>query len=80
MIAPSDDHIATSSDERLIMMANQIARFFATQPGDAAAQGAAAHLKAYWDPRMRARIQAHLAAGGAGLDPVARDAVAALKG
>ena len=78
MSASNEDHITTTSDERLVVMANQIARFFASQPGDAAA-GVAKHLAAYWDPRMRALIRAHVAAGGAGLDPIARDGVAALK-
>ena len=72
-----EGHIATTSDERLVIMANQIARFFASQPGDAAG-GAAKHIAAYWDPRMRARIRAHVAEGGAGLDPIAREGVAAL--
>lgn len=71
-------HITTTGDERLIVMANQIARFFASQPGDAAFTGVAKHIADFWDPRMRARIRAHAAAGGAGLDPIARDAVAAL--
>ena len=77
MSASDEDHIATTSDQRLVVMANQIARFFASQPGDAAA-GVAKHIAAYWDPRMRAHIRAHAAAGGAGLDPIARDGVAAL--
>lgn len=34
-----------------------------------------AHLKRYWDPRMRARIVEHLAGGGAGLTQHARAAV-----
>jgi formate dehydrogenase subunit delta len=58
---------------KLVTMANQIAGFFAAQRGDAAA-GAADHIAKNWDPRMRAGLAAHLAAGGAGLDPVARRA------
>lgn len=61
--------------DRLTKMANQIATFFDTQPGDAAAQGTAAHIKAYWDPRMRKAIRAHAEAGGAGLIPTALAAV-----
>ena len=56
--------------DRLIRMANQIATFFATQPGNAGAEGVAAHLNAYWDPRMRRAFLDHVAAGGAGLDPL----------
>jgi len=79
MTAPSD-HIATTSDERLVTMANQIARFFASQPGDTAVAGVAQHIADFWDPRMRAHIRAlAAAAGGAGLDPIARAAVERLK-
>lgn len=74
-----DTHIATTTEERLVYMANQIGRFFAAQGPDAAVAGVAKHIADFWDPRMRGRIRAHLAAGGAGLDPIARDAVAALK-
>ena len=59
---------------RLVTMANQIATFFATQPGDPA-KATADHLKSFWDPRMRKAIAAHVAADGAGLDPVALAAV-----
>jgi len=72
-------HIATTTDERLVYMANQIARFFASQPHDVGVAGVAKHIADFWDPRMRAKIRAHLAAGGQGLDPLARDAIADLK-
>ena len=62
------------NSERLVTMANQIAGFFASQPGDAA-KATAAHIRAFWNPRMRAGIRAHVEAGGAGLDPVALAAV-----
>ncbi len=56
--------------EKLVMMANQIGRFFASQPHTDATAGTADHIRKFWDPRMRSAILAHLAAGGAGLDPV----------
>jgi formate dehydrogenase subunit delta len=59
--------------ERLIYMANQIARFFAAQPEGAT--GAAGHLKSFWDPSMRAEIIAWRAGGGEGLEPLAAEAV-----
>jgi formate dehydrogenase subunit delta len=74
-----EPHIATSSLERLVYTANQIARFFASQTREDAAAGVADHLRKFWDPRMRHSIVAHLAAGGAGLDPIAREAVAKLQ-
>jgi formate dehydrogenase subunit delta len=61
--------------DRLVKMANQIATFFATQPGDEAARATAEHIRAFWDPRMRAGIAEHAAAGGEGLAPVALAAV-----
>lgn len=68
------------SAERLVQMANDIGHFFAAEPKrtDAIA-GIANHIQRFWDPRMRRQIAAHLAAGGAGLDDLAREAVASLK-
>lgn len=73
------DHIETTGDERLVYMANQIARFFAAQKHDAAVKGVAEHIAKFWDPRMRQHIRTHLAAGGAGLEPLAKEAIATLQ-
>jgi formate dehydrogenase subunit delta len=67
------------SPDRLVYMANQIGRFFQSQGPDKTVPGTAEHIRKFWDPRMRAAIFAHLDAGGAGLDPEVRQAVAALK-
>ncbi len=64
-----------SHDDKLIYMANQIGKFFAAQGGAAEVEN---HLRKFWDKRMRAAIVAHLAAGGEGLDPLAREAVSRL--
>ena len=64
--------------ELLIYMANQIGKFFISQPGDAA-DGVANHLRSFWDPQMRGEIIAWRAAGGEGLDPVCHDAVGRLE-
>jgi formate dehydrogenase subunit delta len=61
-------------------MANQIGKFFKSQPEAMAVASIADHLKKFWDPRMRKAILAHLAAGGQGLDPLALQAVGVLKG
>jgi formate dehydrogenase subunit delta len=74
-----EEHIETTSDERLVYMANQISRFFASQPHERAVQGVAKHIADFWDPRMRQHIRAHCEAGGAGLDLIAREAIAALR-
>ena len=60
--------------DRLVTMANQIAGFFAAQ-GAGAEAATADHIAKNWDPRMRAAILAHLSAGGAGLDTVAKAAI-----
>jgi formate dehydrogenase subunit delta len=66
--------------ERLVAMANDIASFFASEPDAAvAADQVANHLKRFWEPRMRAEITRHLAAGGAGLSPLARSGVERLR-
>jgi formate dehydrogenase subunit delta len=65
--------------EKLVYMANQIGKFFSSQGQEQAAAGTADHIRKFWDPHMRATIAAHLEAGGAGLDPVARLAVERLE-
>lgn len=62
-------------DAKMIRMANQIATFFRSQPGDQAAL-TAAHINDFWEPRMRAQLLAHLEAGGEGLDDLLRDGAA----
>jgi formate dehydrogenase subunit delta len=68
-----------SHDNKLVYMANQIGKFFASQGPEQAVTGTAEHIKKFWDPRMRAAIFAHLAEGGAGLDPNVRAALEKLK-
>ncbi len=67
------------SPDKLVYMANQIGKFFASQGPDKAVAGTAEHIAKFWDPRMRAAIIAHLAAGGAGLDPPVRTAIDKLR-
>jgi formate dehydrogenase subunit delta len=67
------------SPEKLVYMANQIGKFFKSQPEPMAVASIADHLRKFWDPRMRKAILAHLAAGGAGLDPLPLQAVGVLK-
>ena len=67
------------SPDRLIYMANQIGKFFESQGHGKAVPGIADHIHKFWDPRMRKAIFAHLDAGGTGLAPDVRDALATLK-
>jgi formate dehydrogenase subunit delta len=66
-------------DGRLVMMANQIGKFFTPQRGGDPIAAIADHLRKFWDPRMRAAIVAYLEEGGAGLDDPVREAVRRLK-
>lgn len=66
-------------DEKLVYMANQIARNFAAIGHEHAVAATADHLLAYWEPRMKARIFALAEARVDALTPIAAAAVAALK-
>ncbi len=56
--------------EKLVYMANQIATFFESQPQDTAADGVAAHINEFWEPRMRAQLFEILEQGDSGLKPL----------
>lgn len=62
------------SPDKMVRMANQIATFFKSQPGEEAAARIAAHLGDFWEPRMRRQLLDHIAAGGEGLDPLVTEA------
>ncbi|BDV33376.1 hypothetical protein SS37A_09050 [Methylocystis iwaonis] len=66
------------SVEKLVKMANQIGSFFGAQKIGAAA-GMAEHLRKFWAPHMRATISEHVSHGGAGLEPIAIEAVKILQ-
>jgi formate dehydrogenase subunit delta len=66
--------------QRLIHMANDIARFYRAEPDrEAAVNGVLTHLQRFWDPRMRREIRAHWEQGGADLDELVHTAVARLE-
>ena len=67
------------SPEKIVYMANQIGKFFAHQGADKAAAAVADHLKKFWSPSMRQAALKHLETGGAGFDPLVRQAVESLK-
>jgi len=60
-----------SPNDKLIRMASQMADFFRSQPG-APSEAVAAHINAFWTPRMRQDFVHHLE-GGAEADPIVRD-------
>lgn len=71
--------MTATNAQKLAMMANQIAGFFATQPGTSQAADVAAHLKAFWEPRMLQALYAQVDAGGEGLSPLVVEAVGRLR-
>ena len=64
-----------NSLDKLVYMANQIAKNFATMGLDSASAATADHIASFWDPRMRSMIFDRLEAGGQGLDPIAHAAI-----
>jgi formate dehydrogenase subunit delta len=76
----SSSQSSHSTNDKLVYMANQIGTFFKSQDTKTASTKVADHIIKFWDPRMRRAIIAYIdAGGGAGLDPVARQAVEELR-
>ena len=68
-----------STDDRLLYMANQIARNVASEGDDRAAQMVADHIRDFWDPTMRTRILNLSAIQPDALSPIAADAIGRLR-
>ncbi len=65
---------------RLAKMANEIGEFFAQSPDrEEAITAIAAHLRNFWEPRMRREIIEYARGGGAELKEVVRAAVLRLE-
>ncbi len=63
------------SPEKMVRMANQIATFFKSQPKEDASARVAAHIKDFWEPRMRKQLRDYVEQGGKGLDEIVLKAV-----
>jgi len=68
-----------SPADRLVYMANQIARNFGALHQRRASEAVADHIRMYWDPRMRGQIDALLDEDGSQLSEVARSAIEMLR-
>lgn len=68
-----------SPAEKLVYMANQIARNLETAGPEHAARQTAEHIIAFWDPRMKDMILRHFDTGGEGLSNIARAAIAEVR-
>lgn len=62
------------SPDKMVYMANQIANFFKTQADADRAGRVAAHLSDFWEPRMLAKLYAHVDQGGVGMDALVIEA------
>ncbi|MDZ5697115.1 formate dehydrogenase subunit delta [Chelativorans sp. M5D2P16] len=60
----------TSSEEKLVYMANQIAGFFQTMDDEEAVAGVADHINKFWEPRMRRQLFRIIERGCDGLKPL----------
>jgi formate dehydrogenase subunit delta len=63
-----------SPQDKLIYMANQIAKFMESKPADEGRTLFASHINDFWEPRMRRQLFTVLDAGGAGLRPLVLEA------
>jgi formate dehydrogenase subunit delta len=70
-----------SGDTNLVKMANDIANFFRSEPvREDAVAGIANHISKFWTPRMREKLESHLAQhGNAALDELPREALQRLR-
>jgi formate dehydrogenase subunit delta len=71
----SDAGHTPGSAEHLVSMANDMGNYFRAQGREEAVAGIANHIKRYWTPRMRQKLNAYLAQGHGGLDELPRAAV-----
>lgn len=67
------------SPDKLIYMANQIARSFRTRGHDAAVAATADHISNFWEPRMRTQLFALLDADVNRFDPIVQAARSSIK-
>ena len=66
-MSPETCTTQTRPHDKLIVMANQIARFMESKPPAEGLAGLASHINDFWEPRMRRQLFEVLEAGGAGL-------------
>ena len=69
-----------STSDKLVRMANQIARNLQVKGETAAIQATAEHIEKFWDRRMRATMNEHMSATqGEGLSAIAASAFRILR-
>ncbi|RWE25006.1 MAG: formate dehydrogenase [Mesorhizobium sp.] len=73
-----EDHI-TSTREKLVRIANQIAAFFHSKPREEGIAGVAEHINKFWEPRMRRQLFEMLDGGTEHFDDLVIAASAKIK-
>ncbi|WCP16013.1 hypothetical protein sphantq_04505 (plasmid) [Sphingobium sp. AntQ-1] len=71
----TDENAVMLTGDRLIYMANQIARNLETKGRDEAVAATVDHIARFWDPQMRRRIVELAAERPDTLSPIAAEAV-----
>lgn len=67
------------SPDKLVYMANQIAKFMETKPHAEGVEGVASHINDFWEPRMRRQFFEMVETGVKGFDPLVLDAAPAVR-
>ncbi|OYU16891.1 MAG: formate dehydrogenase [Rhodobacteraceae bacterium PARR1] len=67
------------SADKLVYMANQIAKFMESKPHDEGVSLLASHVNDFWEPRMRRQFFDIIDAGGTGLRPLVLEAAPLIK-
>lgn len=67
------------SADKIVRMANDIAKFMESKPHAEGMTLLASHINDFWEPRMRRQLFQLLDAGGAGLRPLVLDAAGAIR-
>lgn len=67
------------STEKLVRMANEVARYFSVYPEDTATREVRQHFEAYWPRRMRDDAVAALDAGETRFEPLVVHALKAMR-
>ncbi|MBX9468486.1 MAG: formate dehydrogenase subunit delta [Rhizobium sp.] len=69
----------TSTDAKIVRMANQIATFFLSQPEQVRVDGVATHINKFWETRMRRRFFDMIDEPDAGFLPLVVEASSRVK-
>jgi formate dehydrogenase subunit delta len=67
------------SADKIVRMANDIAKFMETKPHAEGVALLASHINDFWEPRMRRQLFQKIDAGGEGFRPLVLEAAGAIK-